>query len=90
MEQVAERINKNRVADWNGYHGSDFLKPNSYRPIRNGRRIGDLELYIDCRDLVAAYPTFLHSEHYGGSKIGMPLPEWTTPLFNAAAYEGFF
>ena len=59
------------------------------RPIRNGRRISDLDWYIGYRDLVAAYPTFLHLEHFDGWKLGMPLPEWTTPLFNAAAYEGF-
>ena len=89
LEQVAERINKLQGADWNGYHGSDFLKPHINRPIRSGRRISDLDWYIGYRDLVAAYPTFLHLEHFDGWKLGMPLPEWTTPLFNAAAYEGF-
>ena len=89
LEQVAERINKLQGADWHGYHGSDFLKPHINRPIRSGRRISDLDWYIGYRDLVAAYPTFLHLEHFDGWKLGMPLPEWTTPLFNAAAYEGF-
>ena len=74
LEQVAERINKLQGADWHGYHGSDFLKPHIYRPIRNGRRICDLDWYIGYRDLVAAYPTFLHLEHYDGWKLGMPLP----------------
>ena len=48
-----------------------------------------MDWYIGYRDLVAAYPTFLHLEHFDGWKLGMPPPEWTTPLFNAAAYEGF-
>ena len=89
LEQVAERINKLQGSDWHGYQGCDILKSHIYRPIRNGRRISDLDWYIGHRDLVAAYPTFLHLEHYDGWKLGMPLPEWTTPLFNAAAYEGF-
>ena len=70
LEQVAERINKLQGADWNGYHGSDFLKPHINRPIRSGRRISDLDWYIGYRDLVAAYPTFLHLEHFDGLEIG--------------------
>ena len=27
LEQVAERINKLQGADWNNFHGSDFLEP---------------------------------------------------------------
>ncbi len=88
LEQVAERINNLQNADWHGYHGSDFLEPEIFRPIRNGRRISELDWYLGYRDLVTAYPTFLHLEHFDGWKIGMPLSDWTTPLFNAAAYEG--
>ena len=89
LEQVAERINNLQNADWHGYHGSDFLEPEIFRPIRNGRRISELDWHLGYRDLVTAYPTFLHLEHFDGWKIGMPLSDWTTPLFNAASYEGF-
>lgn len=88
LEQVAERINNLQNADWHGYHGSDFLEPEIFRPIRNGRRISELDWHLGYRDLVTAYPTFLHLEHFDGWKIGIPLSDWTTPLFNAAAYEG--
>ena len=86
---MAERINKLQGADWHGYHGSDFLKPHINRPIRNGRRISDLDWYLGYRDLVAAYPVFLELVHFDGGKVGMPLSDWVNPLFNAAAYEGF-
>ncbi len=89
LEQVAERINNLQNADWNSYHGSDFLEPEIFRPIRNGRRISELEWYLGYRDLVAAYPAFLELVHFDGWKMGMPLSDWVNPLFNAAAYEGF-
>ena len=89
LEQVAERINNLQNADWNSYHGSDFLEPEIFRPIRNGRRISELDWYLGYRDLVAAYPAFLELVHFDGWKMGMPLSDWVNPLFNAAAYEGF-
>ena len=89
LEQVAERINKLQGADWNNFHGSDFLEPEIFRPIRNGRRISELDWYLGYRDLVAAYPAFLELVHFDGWKMGMPLSDWVNPLFNAAAYEGF-
>ena len=89
LEQVAERINNLQHADWNSYHGSDFLEPEIFRPIRNGRRISELDWYLGYRDLVAAYPAFLELVHFDGWKMGMPLSDWVNPLFNAAAYEGF-
>ena len=89
LEQMAERINNLQNADWNSYHGSDFLEPEIFRPIRNGRRISELDWYLGYRDLVAAYPAFLELVHFDGWKMGMPLSDWVNPLFNAAAYEGF-
>ena len=89
LEQMAERINNLQNADWNSYHGSDFLEPEIFRPIRNGRRICELDWYLGYRDLVAAYPAFLELVHFDGWKMGMPLSDWVNPLFNAAAYEGF-
>ena len=89
LEQVAESINKLQGADWNNFHGSDFLEPEIFRPIRNGRRISELDWYLGYRDLVAAYPAFLELVHFDGWKMGMPLSDWVNPLFNAAAYEGF-
>ena len=56
---MAERINKLQGADWNNFHGSDFLKPEIFRPIRNGRKISEFDWYLGYRDLVAVYPAFL-------------------------------
>jgi len=89
LEQVAERINKLQGADWNNFHGSDFLKPEIFRPIRNGRKISEFDWYLGYRDLVAVYPAFLELVHFEGWKMGMPLSDWTTLPFNATAYEGF-
>ncbi len=89
LTQISNRINYLQNADWNGYHGSDFLEPEFCRPIRNGRKLNDFEWYSAYRDLVAAYPAFLELVHFNGWKLGMPLSDWANPLFNAAAYEGF-
>ena len=85
LEQVAERINKLQGADWNNFHGSDFLEPEIFRPIRNGRRVSEVDWYLGYRDLVAAYPAFLELVHFDGWKMGMPLSDWVNPLFNASA-----
>ena len=86
---MAKRINKLQGADWNNFHGSDFLEPEIFRPIRNGRRISELDWYLGYRDLVAAYPAFFELVHFDGWKMGMPLSDWVNPLFNATAYESF-